>query len=181
MKKTLLISLSIVAAFILMSVIWGVAVNNSAIKAEEQIFESKSSIDIQVKKRNDTILLLVQVVEQYDAHEAAIIKAVTDARAALANNDISAATTELKVILEAYPDIKSAANYNTLMLTIAQCENSIATHRDAYNIQVKDYKKHVRTFPNAMFLSIGGYEVIAVDYLELSEDNNLDVTNIFGS
>lgn len=179
-KKIILIVAIIVASIFLLGTIWSVSVNNSAIKSEEQILESKSAIDIQVNKRNETIITLIQVVEKYDEHEQAIIDAVAEARADLKSGDVSGATTEINAILEAYPEIKSAENYNTLMLEISQCENQIARYQENYNLQVKDYKKFIRTFPNRMFLDMGGYEAIDVAYLDLAGQNNLDITNLFG-
>lgn len=183
MKKKNVVMLVIgllVLSFGLGSLLCGVAVNNFVISYEEQIFEAKSSVDIQVKKRNDTILTLVQVIEKYDEHEQTIIDAVTEARKQITAGNIGDATLKLNIILEAYPDIKSAENYRTLMLEISQCENQIARYREAFNIEVKEYKKATRVFPNSIFLKISGYQIKDVNYLEIVDDNNLKLDNIFG-
>ena len=67
--KKILISIGIVIALVLMFVIWGISVNNSVIRKEEQIKESSSSITVQLKKRSDSVKQLVQVVEEYSEHE----------------------------------------------------------------------------------------------------------------
>lgn len=182
-KKPVLIISIILAAFVGLFMIWGVSVNNSAIRAEEQIQESKSSIDIQVNRRNESLVMMIQVVESYNNHELAALKEVTDARAAMRSGDIETATTNLSIVLEAYPELKSAENYNTLMLEISQSENLIARHQEAYNQEVKSYKKKLRTWPNSMFLNIWSYEAISVDYLDLSGHNNLNfnMNNLFGN
>ena len=61
----------------------GVHAESRCYSMEEQISESKSGIDIQLKKRNDSIKELVQVVEQFSQHEQSIVDSVTEARAQL--------------------------------------------------------------------------------------------------
>ena len=66
----------------------------------------------------------------------------------------------------------SLENYKTLMTELAVTENLIAEHRNNYNIQVKQYNKHIKTFPNSMILNMMGYEKLDNTYLEYdaSED-----------
>ena len=61
--KKILIGLGITLAIILMAIGMFVGTNNTAINLEEQIKESKSSINIQEKRREDLIYNLVDTVE----------------------------------------------------------------------------------------------------------------------
>lgn len=92
-------------------------------------------------------------------------------------------TTNLNLVVERYPEvIKSIENYNTFMLEISQLENQVARYKETFNIQVKNYHKYVRSWPNSMFLGIAGYEVVDYQYYPEDSDNklNFDPSNIFG-
>lgn len=178
--KIILIIGIILVALVLMFVIWGVASNNSAIHKEEQILESQSSITIQTGKRDRTIIELAQVVEKASQVEAEILNNIAEARK---QGDMEGLTTNLNLVIERYPEvIKSIENYNTFMLEISQLENQVARYKETFNIQVKAYRQYVRSFPNSLFLSIGGYQVVDYSYYPEDSDNklNFDPTNIFG-
>lgn len=78
-----------------------------------------------------------------------------------------------------YPELKSNENYKTLMTELAITENLIAEHRNNYNIQVKQYNKHIKKFPNSMILNIMGYEKLDNTYLEYEVSENAP-KNLFG-
>lgn len=157
-----------------------VSVGNTAARMEEQINESYSGIEIQQKHRNDSITQLVQVVENFTSHEQEVVDSVTDARAALQNGDVAEAMRSLNVVVENYPEIKSETIYSDLMNEISSCENLIASYRDNYNSQVKEYKKYIKVFPHKQILSMQGYEPIDVDYLTFDSEELEVIENMFG-
>lgn len=157
-----------------------VSVGNTVAQMEEQINESYSGIEIQQKHRNDSITQLVQVVENFTSHEQEVVDSVTDARAALQNGDVAEAMRSLNVVVENYPEIKSETIYSDLMNEISSCENLIASYRDNYNSQVKEYKKYIKVFPHKQILSMQGYEPIDVDYLTFDSEELEVIENMFG-
>ncbi len=176
--KKILISIGIVIALVLMFVIWGISVNNSVIRKEEQIKESSSSITVQLKKRSDSVKQLVQVVEEYSEHEQSIMTSVSEARNYAESGNAEQASLIISAIAEQYPDLKASQSYNNLMNEISINENGLKECRENYNHQVKNYKKFIRQVPNKWFLDMSGYEPVEYDYLELEDD--YDVSNIFG-
>ena len=68
-KKKILIILGIVLGIILMIICMFIGIKNTTINLEEQIRESKSSINIQEKRREDLIYNLVDTVESYNKYE----------------------------------------------------------------------------------------------------------------
>ena len=176
--KKILISIGIVIALVLMFVIWGISVNNSVIRKEEQIKESSSSITVQLKKRSDSVKQLVQVVEEYSEHEQSIMASVSEARSYAESGNAEQASLIISAIAEQYPDLKASQSYNNLMNEISINENGLKDYRENYNQQVKNYKKFIRQVPNKWFLDMSGYEPVEYDYLELEDD--YDVSNIFG-
>ena len=165
-KKLVLIIIGIVLSLVLM--FWGVGVSkyNKAIYLEEQLGESKSSINIQEKRREDLILNLVDCVENYNKYEQETMAKIVEARSKAVNGDIVEAQTLISAVAEQYPELKANENYKTLMTELAVTENLIAQHRNNYNIQVKAYKKYVRNLINKTILSWNNYEILDVDYLE---------------
>lgn len=171
MKKILII-IGIIVAIIIFFISMFVSVNNSAINLEEQIKESSSAINIQEKRREDLIYNLVDTVESYNQYEQETMQKIVEARQNANSGNIENAELLINAVAEQYPQLKSNENYKTLMTELSVTENLIAEYRNNYNIQVKQYNKHIRAFPNNIILSIMGYESLDNTYLEynISED-----------
>lgn len=178
-KKTWII-IGIVVAVVLMIVGIFATTNNRAISLEEQILSADSDIQVQEKRRTDLIYNLVDCVKEYDKHEAETLLAVVNARKDDGDVDIDEVTTQISIVAEAYPELKSSENYKELMNELAITENKIAEFRNSYNNQVRAYNKYVRKFPHKQILGMMGYEVINYKYLEYSEKDRESITNLFG-
>lgn len=170
--KKILIGLGIILGIILMIVGIFVGTNNTAINLEEQIKESKSSINIQEKRREDLIYNLVDTVESYNKYEQDTMTKIVEARTKASSGNVEEAEVLINAVAERYPELKSNENYKTLMTELAVTENLIAEHRNNYNIQVKQYNKHIKAFPNSSILNIMGYEKLDNTYLEYKASEN---------
>lgn len=180
MNKRTLIIIGIVVAVVLMIVGIFATTNNRAISLEEQILAADSDIQVQEKRRTDLIYNLVDCVKEYDKHEAETLLAVVETRKTDGSVDIDEVTTQLSVVAEAYPELKSSENYREFMNELAITENKIAEYRNSYNNQIRAYNKYVRKFPHKQILGMMGYEVIEYKYLEYSDKDRKPVTNLFG-
>ena len=180
MNKRTLIIIGIVVAVVLMIVGIFATTNNRAISLEEQILAADSDIQVQEKRRTDLIYNLVDCVKEYDKHEADTLLAVVDARKDGSDVDIDEVTTQISVVAEAYPELKSSDNYKELMNELAITENKIAEYRSTCNNQIRAYNKYVRKFPHKQILSLMGYETVEYKYLQYNEDDKKPVTNLFG-
>lgn len=170
--KKYLIRIGIILGVILMLLGIFIGINNTVINLEEQIKESKSSINIQEKRREDLIFNLVNTVESYNNYEQDTMFKIVEARTKASGGNVEEAQVLISAVAEQYPELKSNENYKTLMTELAVTENVIAEHRNNYNIQVKQYNKHIKKFPNNLILNIIGYEKLDNAYLEYeaSED-----------
>lgn len=167
MKKNVKLGLIIAASVVsigIVSVFIVQGAQNEAFVLEEQVNTAEADIRVQEKRRVDLIYNLVDCVQQYDKHEAETLKAVVDARGS--TGDIENVTTAITAVSEAYPELKSDANYKELMNELSITENLIAEYRSNYNQQVKSYNRYVKKFPTRVFLDILGYEVVKFDYLD---------------
>lgn len=180
MNKRNLIIAGIILSVLVMIIAIFASTNNRAISLEEQIIAAKSDVEVQEKRRTDLIYNLADCVKEYDKHEAETLLAVVEAREQSESVDIKEMTTQISVIAEAYPDLKSNENYKELMNELSITENKIAEYRESYNNQIRAYNKYVRKFPHRQILNIMGYEVIEYKYLEYNDAERQPVTNLFG-
>ncbi len=141
---------------------------NSVPTAEEAAKAQWAEVQNQYQRRADLIPNLVATVRAAGAQEKAILVEVTQARAAATQVRVSdadltdpakvqafdraqnAVTLSLQRLQEAYPELKSQANYATLMTQLEGTENRIGIARRDYNKSVQAYNTTIRTFPDAI-------------------------------
>lgn len=175
--KLVLITLAAIVSVFLAGLFWVQGYQNTAIALEEQVSAAQSDIDVQEKRRVDLIYNLADCVKEYDAHEAETLKEVIEARANSGN--IESAQLALASVTEAYPELKSDQNYKELMNELSITENLIAEYRSNYNIQVKEYSRYTKKFPNRFFLEFTGYDILETEYLEYDAPEDAP-SDIFG-
>ena len=141
---------------------------NSVPTAEENAKARWADVQNQYQRRADLIPNLVSTVKAAGAQEKAILTEVTQARASASQVQVSGddladpakmqayqraqagVTLSLQRLQEAYPELKSQANYTTLMSQLEGTENRITIARNDYNTAVQAYNPRIRTFPDAI-------------------------------
>ena len=177
--KSWKIILIVVVGIIALGIMGVFAVNapqNNAISLEEKVTSAKSAITVQEKKRADLIPNLVDCVKAYDEHEYNTLVDVVAKRGT--DTAASEIKTMVQAVAEQYPELASNENYKELMTELTTIENLISQYRIAYDKAVEKYNAYCRKFPASMFLSITGYEKIAVDKLNF-EGYEDSPTNLF--
>ena len=177
MKK----SLSIVIIIILiLGLIVGIVAGsyNRMVVSREAVDTAYSNLDVSLQRRADLIPNLVNTVKGYTNQEQAVIDSVTDARAKLAgansvgekanaDQELSTALSNLLVVVENYPDLKSSQNFINLSDELAGTENRIATARKDYNDAEKEYNTKIKRFPTNIVSGMFGYG--EKEYFQASE------------
>ena len=144
---------------------------NSVPTAEERVNAKWGDLQADYQRRADLIPNLVNTVKGYAQQEKSVLTEVTEARASatrvtLSANDLSdpakvqafneaqgrltQAIIPLQRLQEAYPDLKSNANFMALQDQLEGTENRIEIARRDYNESVRQYNTLVRTFPTAI-------------------------------
>ena len=141
---------------------------NSVPTAEENAKARWADVQNNYQRRADLIPNLVATVKAAGAQEKSILVEVTQARASASQVKISGAdltdpakvaayekaqtglSLSLQRLQEAYPELKSQANYTTLMSQLEGTENRIRISRKDYNDAVQAYNTRIRTFPDAI-------------------------------
>jgi LemA protein len=142
---------------------------NTLQQADEQIKASWSEVLNQYQRRADLVPNLVNTVKGFAAQEQKVLIDVTNARAKVgsiqatpelvndpaafqkftaAQGELTNALSRLLVVAEAYPQLKSDANFRDLQAQLEGTENRIAVARNRYIKAVQDYNITVRSFPS---------------------------------
>ena len=144
---------------------------NSIPTAEENAKARWADVQNEYQRRADLVPNLVNTVKGYAKQESTVLIGVTDARAkatsiqvsaddlkdpaklqqyGAAQGQLSQALGRLLSVQEAYPDLKSNANFLALQSQLEGTENRITIARRDYNSAVQGYNTLIRTFPNSI-------------------------------
>ena len=144
---------------------------NSIPTAEEAAKAKWANVQADYQRRADLIPNLVATVKGFAKQESSVLVQVTQARAAAtstqlapadltdpakvkqfqeAQGAVSAALLNIRNITEAYPDLKSNANFLALQSQLEGTENRINISIKDYNEAVQKYNTTIRTFPDAI-------------------------------
>ncbi|MBA2387147.1 MAG: LemA family protein [Acidimicrobiia bacterium] len=171
-----LIGILVVVALV---VIYLIGAYNGLIRRRNQIENSWSQIDVQLKRRLDLIPNLVETVKAYAQHERETLEAVIQARNAAiqapdtpeaqgqAQNQLTGALRQLFALGEAYPDLKANQNFLALQEELTATEDRVAYARQFYNDSVLGYNNKLQQFPTMIFANMLNFE--RREYFEADE------------
>jgi len=153
---------------------------NAIQSQDEQVKSSWSEVVNQYQRRSDLIPNLVATVKGFAIQEQQVLIGVTEARAKTgsiqltpelindpkafakfqqAQGELTAALKSLFAVTEAYPQIKSDANFRDLQAQIEGTENRITVARNRYIQSVQEFNTTVRQFPTNLTAMIFKYDV----------------------
>ena len=144
---------------------------NSVPTADENVNAKWANVQVDYQRRANLIPNLVTTVKASVQGEDKILTDVVNARAKAtaiqvsaddlndpakmqafqnAQGQLNGSLSRLLATVEAYPEVKSQANFQTLMSQIEGSENRIAIDIRDYNAAVQEYNTRIRTFPDAI-------------------------------
>jgi len=169
-----------IAAIAVVAVIafWGIGKYNSMVTEGENVNTAWGQVENQYQRRMDLIPNLVEVVKGYAAHEKETFESVVSARAKAtqitidpsnatpeqlaayqnAQGELSQALGRLLAVQENYPELKANENFMALQEQLEGTENRITVARNTFNETAKGYNVLIKTFPNNLIASIGGFK-----------------------
>jgi LemA protein len=139
---------------------------------EEEAKAKWAAVEAQYQRRADLIPNLVATVKGYAKQEKEVLTSVTEARAKAtqvtldpsqltdpekvkqfqeAQAQLSGALGRLLAVSEAYPDLKSNANFLALQSQLEGTENRIAVARRDYIEAARTFNTSLRTFPTLLW------------------------------
>ena len=145
-----------------------VGVYNALIQLRNQVKNSWSQIDVQLKRRHDLIPNLVETAKGYAGHEKETLENLTKARSqavgakgvgekAKAEASLGGAIGRFMLVVENYPDLKANQNFLAIQEELTSTENKIAFARQSYNDQVLFYNNEIQVFPNNVLAGAFGF------------------------
>ncbi len=155
---------------------------NAIQQQDEQVKAAWSEVLNQYQRRADLVPNLVNTVKGYAQQEERVLTEVTEARAKVgtiqatpelindpaafakfqeAQGELSRALSHLMVVKEAYPQLKSDANFRDLQAQLEGTENRITVARNRYIKSVQEYNVTVRSFPSNLTAKMFGYQTKA--------------------
>jgi LemA protein len=158
----------IIIAFVVIVVVWVIAVYNGLVALRQRVNQSFADIDVQLKQRHDLIPNLVETVKGYAAHERGTLEAVIKARStamaaqgpaqtAAAENVLSGTLRQLFALSESYPDLKANTNFQQLQAELTDIENKLAASRRFFNNAVQEYNTGIQRFPAVLLAGAFGF------------------------
>ncbi|MFC7290811.1 LemA family protein [Hirschia litorea] len=175
-----MVALYVVLGLVALIVLYLIALYNGLVAKRQQVNESFSGIDVQLKLRQNLVPNLVDTVKGYAAHERDTLEEVIQARnsamaangpadSAAAEGMLSAALGKLFALSEAYPDLKANTNFLQLQNELSQIEDKIAASRRFYNSAVGDFNTAIEQFPAVMLAS--GWGFTQREFFDLGEED----------
>lgn len=142
-------------------IIFNIYFYNKIVSAKQNVNEAWSGVDVQLKRRDDLIPNLVEIVRSYASYEKSLFEQIAAARSqalsvgqndivgrSLAERAVEANLRSLLAIVEAYPKLKANEEYLKLQDELSSTEDQIASARRIYNSNTADYNTLILTFPN---------------------------------
>ena len=190
---TLLVTLGIIVAIIVLFILWGIGVFNSLVELRNRVKNAFSQIDVQLKRRYDLIPNLIEVAKKFMSHERETLEAVTQARNLAQSARESADPTDAKsmeslmsaesglggalgrliAVSENYPDLKSNENMMQIQEELTSTENKVAFARQSYNDAVLGYNNKRESFPASIIANMKNFNP-ATSY-EVSDEEREEV------
>lgn len=173
-----------VIAVVAIIVIWYISTYNGIKRLEIKVQEGLSGIDVALTKRYDTLTKLLDVVKGYQKHEKEILLEVIKLRSGMsmaerkaANDQMEQASNQIKLLAEAYPELKSSNNFVQLQNSVADVEEHLQAARRLYNANVTAYNQKIVAFPNSIVA--GNMGATAKEFFEAEESKRSDVKMSF--
>ena len=169
MKKSLIITLSIVAILVLIGLAFFSFYKNlynMEVQLNQQVKSQWANVESSYQRRADLIPNLVNTVKGYADFEKETLTQVIEARSKAtavninaadlnaenfgqfqeAQAGLSSALSRLLLVVERYPELKANQNFLELQAQLEGTENRINVERNRYNQNVGEYNKFALRF-----------------------------------
>lgn len=153
----------IVGVVVLIVVIWFIGTMNGLRAAALKVDEADSGIDVALTKRYDVLTKQLAVVKEYTSHESKTLFETIRLRSGMsvgekseAANKMNEVANQFRLTAEAYPELKSSANYIALQNSITDVEEHLQAARRLYNANATAYNTKMVMFPASIVAGIIG-------------------------
>lgn len=163
---------------------------NGLVKLRNQIQESWRQVDVELNRRYDLIPNLIETVKGYAQFERGTLENIVNLRGqaralsgggasdqrAEVEGALSGALANVIATAEAYPELKSDANFRQLSSQLVETEDRIANGRRYYNALVSGYNTKIEAFPSNLVANMGRFE--KAGYFEITDANRREAPQV---
>ncbi len=181
MSKTLGCVIALVLGLLLLvgiGFMWGIGMYNGLVGSEQAVTAQWAQVENVYQRRADLVPNLVRTVKGAANFEQTTLQNVIEARSKVgqmtvspqildnpqafaqfeqAQNQLSSALSRLLVVVERYPELRSVAAFQDLMVQLEGTENRIAVERRRFNEVAQTYNTKIRSVPEAWFIAALGW------------------------
>ncbi len=158
-------------AVVVLLIIYMITTYNSLVVMRQNVRESWSAIETELRRRFDLIPNIVEAVKGYASHEKDTLEAVIKARnsavtnisspqaAAGSQDQLSGALSKLFALSESYPQLKANENFMQLQTELGETETRLSQARRFYNANVRELNAKIESFPTVLIAGQMGFSV----------------------
>ncbi|MDP3975028.1 MAG: LemA family protein [Candidatus Jorgensenbacteria bacterium] len=159
----------VVIAIVVVVLLYGWSAYNGFVTKNEAVDGQWAQVETAYQRRFDLIPNLVESVKGIFGQEQAIFNALAEARTrysgartvdekAAAATQVESALGRLLVVVENYPNLRSAEAVTNLMTQLEGTENRVSVERRRFNDSVRELNVAVKRFPGNVVASIFGFD-----------------------
>ena len=182
-----MVALIIVGVIAVLFIFFVIGIYNALIRLRNQVDNSWSQIDVQLKRRCDLIPNLVETAKGYMEHERGTFEAITQARsqamgaktvgeAAKAEGAMGEALSKFMLVVENYPELKANQNFLAIQEELTSTEKKISFARQSYNDQVLFFNNKTQIFPSSIIA--GMFSFGKRDFFEIENAAEREVPKV---
>ena len=173
-----------ILALVIILFSWYFATFNGIKTSELKVSEALSGIDVALTKRYDVLTKMLETVKAYKAHEFDTLTQLVNLRRGMSMNERNQAnasmdqlSSQISLLAENYPELRSSANFAELQKAITDVEEHLQAARRLYNANVTDYNKRIVTFPSSIVAGMMG--AVQKPFFEAEPQKRQDVNMVF--
>ena len=173
-----------ILALVIILFSWYFGTFNGIKTSELKVSEALSGIDVALTKRYDVLTKMLETVKAYKAHEFDTLTQLVNLRRGMSMNERNQAnasmdqlSSQISLLAENYPELRSSANFAELQKAISDVEEHIQAARRLYNANVTDYNKRIVTFPSSIVAGMMG--AVQKPFFEAEAQKRQDVNMVF--
>lgn len=183
----------LIGALIVLIGLYIIVAYNSLVKKENEVNRTWSEVQSTYQRRLDLTQNLVNVVKGISDFEQGTLTQIAEARSkalgvvggeptaanvqsqAVAQNQLSAASNRLIVVVEKYPQLKGTTAYSGLQTQLEGNERRIKVARNDFNAAIADYNNSVRGFPKSLVAKMFRFDEKQGFQSDAGADKNIEI------
>ena len=133
-----------------------ILVFNNISSAKQRIKESRSNIDVTLKRSTALLEKANKVVDKYITHEGETLKEISKEKLKMKSTNKKKVNSaiDFQNMIESYPELKSNESIILLLNQLTESENIISNFKIKFNQMVRKYNSSINAFPGMIYKSI---------------------------